>query len=228
MELAVGTGRLAAPLAAAGHEVIGVDDDPAMLRRAAARIGVTAGATARVRLVEHDMVGVGRADLGLAGPGGEGAGLVILGLNSILLLADRARQRSVLATMAALLRPGGVAVVDVWLPAVEDLGRFDGRLSLEWLRTDRETGLEVTKTVAAWYDETSRVVTLTTIFDEGAPGGTPARWIRSDAMRLIGADELRAFAEEAGLVVEQVAGDLELGPFGPGSERVVLIASRPR
>src|SRR6185369_9158691 len=34
VELAVGTGRLAIPLAVAGHEVIGVDDDPAMLARA--------------------------------------------------------------------------------------------------------------------------------------------------------------------------------------------------
>jgi len=228
VELAVGTGRLAVPLAAAGHEIIGVDDDPAMLARAQARAADTPGATGHVRLVEHDMVDVGRANLGLGEAAGDGAGLVILGLNSILLLADRARQRAVFTTMADVLRPGGVAVVDVWLPAVDDLGRFDGRLSLEWLRIDPDTGFEVTKTAAAWYDETSRIVTLMTIFEEGVPGSAPARWTRSDAMRLIGADELRAFTEEAGLVVEQIGGDLQLGPFGPGSERAVLVASRPR
>ena len=37
LELGVGTGRLAVPLAAAGHAVTGVDDDAAMLARAAAR-----------------------------------------------------------------------------------------------------------------------------------------------------------------------------------------------
>ena len=227
VELAAGTGRLAVPLAASGHDVIGVDDDPAMLARAAARARATRGARDRLRLVEHDMVDVRRADLGLGRAAGAGAGLAILGLNSILLLADRGRQRAVLATMAALLRPGGLAAIDVWLPAVEDLGRFDGRLSLEWLRIDPATGAEVTKTVAAWYDETTRNVTLTTIFEAGAPGQAAARWTRSDAMRLIGADELRGFAEEAGLVVEQLAGDHALGPFGPGSERAVLIARRP-
>ena len=173
------------------------------------------------------MVAATRADLGLGTEPTGGAGLVLLGLNSILLLADRNRQRRVLAAMAALARPGGLVAVDAWLPAVEDLGRFDGRLSLEWLRADPETGREVTKTVAAWYDESSRVVTLTTIFEEAEPGGPAARWTRSDAMRLIGADELRAFAEEAGLRVEQLGGDYELTPFGPGSERAVLVASRP-
>ncbi|HEX8026247.1 MAG TPA: hypothetical protein VF484_08580, partial [Candidatus Limnocylindrales bacterium] len=182
----------------------------------------------RLGLVEHDMVTLTRADVGLGSASGDGAGLAILGLNSILLLAERDRQRRVLGTMAALLRPGGLAVIDAWLPAVEDLARFDGRLSLEWLRTDPDTGREVTKTAAAWYDETTRVVTLTTIFEEAAPGGAPTRWTRSDAMRLIGVDELRAFVEDAGLRIEQLGGAHELGPFGPGSERAVVLAGKPR
>ena len=37
LELAVGTGRLAVPIAAAGHRVTGVDLDPAMLARARTR-----------------------------------------------------------------------------------------------------------------------------------------------------------------------------------------------
>jgi len=226
VELASGSGRIALPLAAAGYEVIGVDDDPAMLARAVSRAAGTAAAS-HLRLVEHDMVALERADLGLGAAPDDGAGLAILGLNSILLLADRGLQRRVLATMATLLRPGGVAVVDVWLPAVEDLARFDGRLSLEWLREDLGSRHEVTKTAAAWYDETSRIVTLTTIFEEAEPGSAPVRWTRSDAMRLIGVDELRAFAEEAGLELEQLGGDHELGPFGPGSERAVLVAVRP-
>jgi len=228
VELAVGTGRVAVPLATAGHHVIGIDADEAMLARARVRANATApsdSGTARPTLVRHDMVEVRRADLG---PDvAAGAQLVILALNSILLLADRARQRAVLATMAGLLAPGGVAAVDVWLPRTDDLARFDGRLSLEWLRTDPDSGREVMKQAAAWYDDASRIVTLTTIFDEADPGGAPHRWTRSDALRLITADELTSFAEDAGLVVERLAGDHDLGEFGPGSERAVLIARRP-
>ena len=55
LELAVGSGRLAVPLAADGHEVTGVDTEPAMLARA--RRAADAAATAvtrRLRLVEGD------------------------------------------------------------------------------------------------------------------------------------------------------------------------------
>jgi SAM-dependent methyltransferase len=229
VELAVGSGRIAVPLAAAGHRIVGVDADPAMLARARMRADVAdrgeRGVGARVRLVRHDMVAAGRSDLG---PDvAAGARLAILALNSILLLADRIRQRAVIATMASLLAPGGVAVVDAWLPQVEDLARFDGRLSLEWLRTDPATGREVIKQAAARYDDASRIVTLTTVFDEAEPGEAPRRWTRTDALRLITADELRAFADDAGLIVERLAGDYDLGELGPGSERAVLIARRP-
>ena len=128
--------------------------------------------------------------------------------------------------MARSLAPGGLAVVDVWLPVPADLTAFDGRLSLDWLRTEPATGLEVTKTSAAWFDPTSRRVTLTTIFEEGAPGGPTVRWLRNDALRLVTADELIGYAADAGLEVEQLGGDHELGPLGAGADRVVLVARK--
>jgi hypothetical protein len=129
--------------------------------------------------------------------------------------------------MAGLLGPGGIAVVDAWQPSPQDLVAFDGRLSLEWLRKDPETGRDVTKTAAAWLDPANRLVTLMTLFDEGLPGEPPVRWTRTDALRLITPDELAGFAAAAGLEVEQLAGDHELGRLGPGSDRVVLVARRP-
>jgi hypothetical protein len=153
--------------------------------------------------------------------------LAILALNSILILTTPARQRAVLRAMARALAPGGVAVVDAWLPVPADLTAFDGRLSLDWLRTDPETGLEVTKSSAAWFDPTSRLVTLVTTFEEGAPGTAPVRWTRQDALRMITADELIDYATDAGLQVEQLAGDHELGPMAPGSDRAVLLARKP-
>jgi hypothetical protein len=104
---------------------------------------------------------------------------------------------------------------------------FDGRLSLEWLRTDPETGAEVTKAVAAWFDPATRLVTLTTIFEQGEPGVPAIRWTRSDALRLVTVDELRGGAEAAGLVIEQLAGDYDLAPIEPGSDRVLLVARKP-
>ncbi len=129
--------------------------------------------------------------------------------------------------MAGLLEPGGVAVVDVWQPGADDLARFDGRLMLEYVRPDPETGLVVTKTAAAWLDASTGSVVLTAIYDEAEPGGTPRRWSRTDRLRLIAADELSGFAEDAGLIVERLAGDYELTPATAGAERTILVARRP-
>jgi len=222
VELAVGSGRIALSLVADGHHVVGVDIDSAMLDRA--RAGTAAASSGRLDLVETDLVDApGNAAVLAAGP----FRLAILGLNSILLLAAADRQRAALVAMASLLAPGGVAIVDAWQPSPADLVAFDGRLSLEWLRTDPETGREVTKTVAAWFDPATRLVTLTTIFDEGSPGATPVRWTRADALRLVTVDELASFAAAAGLEVEELAGDHELGALQPGSDRVVLVARKP-
>jgi SAM-dependent methyltransferase len=224
VELAVGTGRLAVPLAEDGHRVVGVDLDPAMLDRARRRSADAGREIAkRLELVEADLVAASTdARVTSKGP----FRLAILALNSILLLPSPARQRAAVESLARLLSPGGVAVVDAWQPTPTDLAAFDGRLSLEWLRIDPETGLEVTKTVAAWYDPIRRHVTLTTIFDEGEPGAAPVRWRRTDLLRLVSAHELVADADAAGLDVEQVAGDFDLGALGPDSERVVLVATR--
>jgi hypothetical protein len=114
----------------------------------------------------------------------------------------------------------------VWLPDPEDLGRFDGRLSFEYLRVDPDTRLEVTKVAAARYDATNALVDLTSIYEEGRPGAPITRWIRRDALRLVSAAELRAHVEEAGLVVEQMAGSYDMEPLRPGSERAIVVARR--
>lgn len=211
------------PLAQAGHAVTGVDLDPAMLDRARARVrtlGEGPGTADRLDLIEGDLV-----DLRL--PTAGTFGLAFIALNSLLVLPTRAAQQAALRTMAEHLAPGGLAVVDVWIPDAEDLGRFDGRVSLEWPRLDPESGAIVTKAGSAQHDAASATVTLTTIFEESDQGAPARRWVRRDRLRLVSADELRSFAEGAGLMVELVAGDYGLGPMGPGCARAVLIAVKP-
>lgn len=219
LELAVGTGRLAVPLAAAGYEVTGVDLDPAMLARARARAGEMGRAVARrVRLVEADVVGLRLPDAGCYR-------LACIALNSLMLFSTRAAQAAAFQTLADHLTPGGLAVVDAWLPDAEDLGRFDGRLVLEYVRRDPETGELVTKSAAARHDASTQSVSLTAIYEATREDGEPGRrWIRQDRLRLATADELVGYAEAAGLAVETLAGGYDLEPLGPGSERAVLVA----
>jgi SAM-dependent methyltransferase len=218
LELAAGSGRLAVPLAAAGHAVTALDHDPAMLRRAASRWAeVERPARPRsgsLELVEADLL---TADLGPR------FALAILALNSLLLLETQARQAAALASLARHLRPDGLVVVDVWLPAVDELAAYDGRLGLEWVR-DSTDGRRTAKWASARHEGATGVVELTTIFDAWpAEGGQLERIERTDRLRLIGADELVRLAASAGLRTEQLAADYELAPFGPGAERVLLL-----
>jgi SAM-dependent methyltransferase len=221
LELAVGTGRLAIPLAAHGHDVSGVDVDAAMLARA--RLSLErAGeqAAGHLTLIEGD----GRS---VRLPGAGSFRLAILGLNSIFLMGSRSDQAAAITTLAVHLAPGGLVVLDAWLPDTEDLARYDGRLLLEWVREDPADGRVVTKMASALVDPSAGVVRLTSIFEAGRPGEPSVRWVRRDHLRLVGPEELVAFVEAAGLEVETLAGDYELNPLAAGSERVVIVARRP-
>jgi SAM-dependent methyltransferase len=151
-------------------------------------------------------------------------GLAILALNTLLLLERPERQLAALRSLAAHRRPDGLAVVDVWLPGPEDLAIYDGRLLLEWIRDDPDTGDRVTKLASARFDSATATVVLTQLFDASSPdGGSIRRTVRSDRLRLVGAHELVRMADDAGLAVEELAGDHRMGAFGPGDERVILV-----
>lgn len=220
LELAAGSGRLAVPIAAAGNDVTAVDLDPAMIERGRERTA-GAGVADRIDWVARDLLELADAPLPAAG----GYRLAILALNSLFLLATRPSQAAAISVLATHLAPGGIAAVDIWLPSPADLVRYDGRLLLDRVHVD-ERGRTVTRTWAATHDAATGSVVLTTIYDEGPAGASPVRWVRRDAMRLVTADELRSFAEAAGLVVETLAGAYDLEPLGPGAERAVLVARR--
>jgi SAM-dependent methyltransferase len=221
LELMCGTGRLAVPLAEAGLVVTGVDLDPAMLDRAAARAAAAdEDARPRLELVLADVAG-------LELPGAGTYRLAFVALNSMLLLRTREAQQAAWRAMASHLAPGGLAAMDAWLPDAADLARYDGRLHHEYLRRDPEHGGWVSKTAAAQFDAATGTVALTTFFDEGDPGQPPIRWFRRDVVRLTSADEQRALAESAGLRVELIAGGYDLETLGPHDDRLILLARRP-
>ncbi len=96
VELAVGSGRVAIPVArATGRPVIGVDTSPAMLRRARAR---AAEADVQLDLRECDM-----RDLALDEP----AALIYCPFRSLLHLPTWADRRRTFERVAAALAPGG-------------------------------------------------------------------------------------------------------------------------
>lgn len=103
LELGVGTGRIALPLAARGVTVVGIDISPRMLARLAAKPGGQ-----DVRAVVGDFADV-------AAPGGP-FGLVYVVFHTFFGLKSQDEQVRCFVNVAAALRPGGLFVMEAGVP----------------------------------------------------------------------------------------------------------------
>ena len=108
LELAIGTGRLALPLAERGLEVHGIDTSEAMVAKLRAKPG---GDGILVTMGDF-------ADVGVEGS----FSLVFVAFNTFFALLTQDDQLRCFANVAARLAGGGVFVVEAFFP---DLARFD-------------------------------------------------------------------------------------------------------
>jgi SAM-dependent methyltransferase len=138
VELGVGTGRIAVPIASDGIRVIGVDSSRAMLEVCAERAAL-AGAVLDLRL----------GDL-REPPVDELVPLVIIPFRSLLHMHTDHDRRKALHAVRRLLRQDGRFVFDVFTPSREDIEETDGR----WL--EREPDIYE----RADWDEEARTLTL--------------------------------------------------------------------
>jgi SAM-dependent methyltransferase len=123
LELGVGTGRVAVPVAATGVRVVGVDLSAAMLEVARERAEL---AGVEVDLRQGDM----------RDPPVEGTfPLVLIPFRSLLHMETDADRRATLRAVAKHLAPGGRMVFDVFTPGADDIAETHGR----WL--EREPGI---------------------------------------------------------------------------------------
>jgi SAM-dependent methyltransferase len=108
LELAIGSGRVALPVMAAGVPIHGVEISGAMINRLRAKPG-----GADIPIVASDMT-----DFTVE----ESYPLAILGANTLFAPLEEHLQRGIFRSVAAALAPDGAFVVECFVP---DLGRFD-------------------------------------------------------------------------------------------------------
>jgi SAM-dependent methyltransferase len=199
LELAVGTGRLAVPIAARGVDVVGVDTSPEMLAQLRARgAGVTE--------VLGDMVD----DL----PDGP-FDVALLAYNSLFNLESARRQADCFAAVAARLVAGGRFVLEAFVP--EDPPRVGTVVSVRSM-----TAEEVVLSISEHDPENQRAHgQFVSLVD-----GERVR-LRPWAVRYAGPDELDAMAAAAGLVVAARWEDFTRRPFEADSARHVTVYARP-
>lgn len=198
VELAVGTGRIAVPIARAGVRVIGVDESAEMLavaRAYAEREGVS------------PLVDLRQGDLREPPVGGR-VPLVVIPFRSLLHMPDDDEKLRALTAAGSLLEPGGRLVFDVFAPSIQDIEETDGL----WL--EREQGIFE----RADWDERSRTLVLT-VRDRQHTARMELHWLS--------APEWHALVERAGLRVDQLHGWFDRRPWAGGEDQI-WVCRRPR
>jgi SAM-dependent methyltransferase len=197
VELGVGTGRIAVPIAADGIRVIGVDSSAGMLevcRERAEAAGVA------------DLLDLRPGDL-RDPPVQERVELVICPFRAYLHLRDDDERLRALRAARKLLRPGGRFVFDVFRPAPDDIADTHGR----WL--EREPGIYE----RADWDVGTRTLTLS-VKGEAGEATMSLAWLSPR--------EWRELLECAGFEVEACYGWFDRSP-PRGGEDTVWIARSP-
>jgi SAM-dependent methyltransferase len=162
VELGVGTGRIAVPIAADGIRVIGVDSSRGMLEVCARRAALVG--------VEVDL----RAGDLRDPPVTEKVPLVICPFRSLLHMHTDEDRRSVLAAVRGLLAEDGRFVFDVFAPGAEDIQATQDR----WL--EREPGIFEH---AVW-DVDARTLTLT-VRGKGRETTMALAWLAPEEWRAL-------------------------------------------
>ncbi len=211
LELGVGTGRVAVPLAKDGHEVVGIDRSEAMLARAeqrARRNGV------RLRLLESDM-----RTFSLE----QAFNLIAIPFNTFLMLTPDDRW-ACLARVREHLAPAGRLAIDVFQPDPNVIAGFDGGVIEDWTRRDLDTDREVTKfsSARANVDHT----TFRWWYEEVDQDGRVRRWQRETTMYYLYRREAELLLGAAGLEIETLHGDYDGSPMTATSPKLLIVARR--
>jgi SAM-dependent methyltransferase len=197
VELGVGTGRIAVPVAAEGIRVVGIDSSRGMLEVCRERAAL-AGAAANLDLRVGDL-----RDPPVSGP----VPLVIAPFRSLLHLRSDAERLGALGGIRRLLAPGARFVFDVFEPGADDIADTHGR----WI--ERERGIWE----RADWDQESRTLSLAV---RGESGQTTM------ALAWLSAGEWKSLLERAEFRVEACYGWFDRRRY-TGGEDMVWVAVRP-
>jgi SAM-dependent methyltransferase len=197
VELAVGTGRIAVPIAESGTRVIGVDQSERMLE-VARRLGRERGVEGLLDLRVGDL---------REPPVAERVLLVICPFRSLLHLPDETEKLRALRAAHDLLAPGGKLVFDVFAPSRADIVETHGR----WL--EREPGIFE----RADWDEGTRTLTLS------VRGGEQAATMSLHWLSVL---EWRRLLDEAGFDPVEVFGWFDRRPHAGGEDMVWICHRR--
>jgi SAM-dependent methyltransferase len=201
LELGIGTGLVALPLAARGVEVHGIDASQEMVAALRAKPG---GEALPVTLDDF-------ADVVVEGE----FSLVYVVYNTLFALQTQEEQVRCFRNVAARLAPGGAFVVEAFVPDLAQLSAGQGVRLLHM--TDERVGIRVFQHDPVRQKLKSRHV----VFNEGGARVFPVE------VRYAWPSELDLMARLAGLRLRARWGDWRRGEFGASSDKHVSVYERP-
>ena len=201
LELAIGTGRLALPLAEAGLDISGIDASPEMIAKLRQKPG---GPALEVMLGDFAEVGVeGRFDH------------VFLAFNTLFNLQTQDEQLRCFRNVAARLAPDGSFLIDAFVP---DFAAFTENQSVK----TRHVGRDMAMIEAVQHDRAAQILEFQRMWF--ASGGTRLVPLR---MRYAWPSEIDLMARLAGLELSDRWGGWQKQPFDMASRMHVSVYRKP-
>lgn len=207
LDLACGSGRFTAPLAASGALVTGGDVSETMLARARATVAERGVSAEFVQLDMRDFV-LGRQ-----------FDAIVIAANSLMHLHTRADFTRALSAIRRHLAPGGRLLFDVFVPSLRLLSLPAGQRELLGLFPHPRLG-EVTIEETIGYDTITQVMRTDWYWSTAERADfrhTPLE------LRQIFPQELPLLVELGGLKLIERFGDFDRSPLTAGSRRQVCI-----
>ena len=201
LELGIGTGTVALPLAARGVEVHGIDASPEMVAALRAKPG---GEALPVTMGDF-------ADVCVEGE----FSLVYVVYNTLFALQTQEEQVRCFRNVAARLAPGGAFVVEAFVPDLAQLSAGQGVRLLHM--TDDRVGIRIYQHDPVRQKMKSRQV----VFNESGTRIFPVE------VRYAWPSELDLMARLAGLRLRERWGDWRRGEFTAKSEKHVSVYEQP-
>jgi ubiquinone/menaquinone biosynthesis C-methylase UbiE len=216
IELGVGTGRIAIPIAEAGQHVIGVDLSTAMLAEARRR-AADAGVAGRIAFAEADMRSfVAEAPVNL----------VTIPYRSFLHMITTEDQLTCLRNVGRSLVSGGHLILNMFVPDPAFIAGQDRKRNLHTEFTD-ERGRRCEVWVTPVYDMTTQIVTIRATVDAYDGDRLAASTESEMVVRMIYRFEMEHLLARTGFEVEELYGDFDESPLVGGSSEMIWVARKP-
>jgi SAM-dependent methyltransferase len=212
LELACGTGRLLAPLAQAGLACTGVDNSEPMLARARERLrrlGLSASLI-HAPIQELDLDQQFRT--------------IVVGLDSFGLLVRRTDQVRALKAARKHVSHDGRLILDVANGNLRGSSEPTEELLHDITAPDPETGRLITKFALRRPKPADQLDELLFFYDAQDERGYLQRTTVELRLRWFTRFELELLLEKSGWQVDELFGGYDFEPFGPTSERLLVVA----